>query len=72
MSHVAREFAKLLAHIRQAIDGVDGWLTDREIQFLALAGARPTCAGDVLEIGSYRGRSDAPRRANLFRRPVAR
>ncbi len=57
MSHVAREFAKLLAHIRQAIDGVDGWLTDREIQFLALAGARPTCAGDVLEIGSYRGRS---------------
>lgn len=43
--------------IRLAIEGVDGWLTDREAHFLAVLAARPTCTGSILELGSYRGRS---------------
>ena len=37
--------------------GIEGRLTEREIRFLALLAAAPTCAGTVLEIGSFCGRS---------------
>ena len=37
--------------------GLAGHLTPREMRFLALLGAMPTCVGEVLEIGSYKGRS---------------
>ena len=36
---------------------VEGHLTEREVRFLALLGAVPTCEGEVLEIGSYKGKS---------------
>jgi predicted O-methyltransferase YrrM len=50
-------FTQKLAEIKTTIEGVDGWLTDREVSFLALLAAHPTTVGDILEIGSYRGRS---------------
>lgn len=50
-------FAQKLVEIKTRIDSVDGWLTDREVSFLALLAAHPTTTGDILEIGSYRGRS---------------
>jgi predicted O-methyltransferase YrrM len=43
--------------VRESICGVEGWLSDREAQFLALLAACPTCDGEIIEIGSYRGRS---------------
>ena len=46
-----------LREIRQTIQSVDGWLTDREIEFLALLAACPTAEGEILEIGSHRGKS---------------
>lgn len=36
---------------------VDGYLTEREVRFLALLGACPVARGDVLEIGSFKGKS---------------
>ena len=36
---------------------VEGWTPDDELRFLFLAAARPTARGEVLEIGSYKGRS---------------
>jgi predicted O-methyltransferase YrrM len=50
-------FQDELQRIQQAVCHVDGWLTDRELSFLALAAACPTTEGTILEIGSYRGRS---------------
>jgi hypothetical protein len=50
-------FTSILSQIQQRLVGVEGWLTDREVEFLALAAARPTADGDILEIGSFRGRS---------------
>lgn len=50
-------FTSILAQIQQRLVGVEGWLTDREMEFLALAAARPTAEGEILEIGSFRGRS---------------
>ncbi len=37
--------------------GIRGHLTEREVRFLILLGSVPTCAGEVLEIGSYQGKS---------------
>lgn len=50
-------FYRTLSSIRRNISGVAGWLTDREVEFLALIASCPTAGGDVLEIGSFRGRS---------------
>ncbi len=50
-------FAQRLAAIKTTIRSVDGWLTDREVSFLAMLAAHPTAEGNILEIGSYRGRS---------------
>ncbi len=36
---------------------VEGWMVLEELRFLFLAAALPTADGEVLEIGSYRGRS---------------
>lgn len=52
--------AGLDAHIAAMADlgaRVEGHLTPREVRFLALLGAVPTCTGEVLEIGSYKGKS---------------
>ena len=48
-----REFCKL----REEIAGLAGFLAPRDIYLLALAAAHPTAAGEVLEIGAFRGKS---------------
>jgi hypothetical protein len=50
-------FSTTLQRVAQAIAGVEGWLSPREVDFLTLLAAFPTADGDVLEIGSFRGRS---------------
>jgi predicted O-methyltransferase YrrM len=57
MPHALPTLDSCFQEIRRAIDGVDGWLSDREAHFLAVLAARPTCSGSILELGSYRGRS---------------
>jgi predicted O-methyltransferase YrrM len=52
--------AVLASHIGAMTDlgaGLAGHLTPREVRFLALLGAAPTCRGEVLEIGSFKGKS---------------
>lgn len=39
------------------IESVEGYLTPKEVRFLALLAACPTAVGDVLEIGSFKGKS---------------
>src|SRR5438874_1209977 len=57
MKSIPRGFAETLAGIHRDIQGVAGAMTDREVDFLALLAACPLAAGEILEIGSYRGRS---------------
>ncbi len=57
MSHNPAQFETCLNDIRSALMGVQGWLTDREVEFLALAAAFPTASGEILELGSYQGKS---------------
>jgi hypothetical protein len=57
MPDVPAKFTLKIAEIHRALEGVEGWLTEREIAFLTLLAACPTCEGDILEIGAYRGKS---------------
>lgn len=57
MSAFPSDFDSHVAETFRLLECVDGWLTDREVQFLALVAACPTARGDILEIGAYRGRS---------------
>ena len=41
----------------QLARSLEGWLSVREARFLALVAAVPTCDGEILEIGSFKGKS---------------
>ena len=47
---VSKELVALAASI-------DGYLTDPEVRFLTLLAAEPTARGEILEIGSFKGKS---------------
>jgi len=48
------EFQKI---IPLDVDSVEGYLSPAEIRFLALLAAYPTAKGEILEIGSFKGKS---------------
>ncbi len=51
------ELADWIAHAPQAVNRVGGFLSEREIRFLALLGGSRLADGEVLEIGSFQGKS---------------
>ena len=51
------DFEATLASIHSRIVSVEGQLTSREVECLAWLAAHPTTRGEVLEIGSFKGRS---------------
>ena len=57
MPSLPADFGPHVARILDSVNDTEGFLTDREARFLALLAATPTCDGEILEIGTYRGRS---------------
>lgn len=57
MPATLEQFRRRLADIRAATGRVHGFLTDREMEALAALAAYPKARGDILEIGSLRGKS---------------
>lgn len=57
MRDLPESFAANVEAILDAAHQIDGWLTDREIRFLALLAAWPTAEGRILEFGPYQGKS---------------
>ena len=51
------QFQKMLSGIVQAVADVEGQLTEREIACLACLASVRTASGEVLEIGTFKGRS---------------
>jgi precorrin-6B methylase 2 len=47
----------VLLDIYRHVENVEGWLSKREIRFLATAAANPTAEGSILELGCYKGKS---------------
>jgi hypothetical protein len=54
---LSRELSGRLPEIMRLAGSVEGFLTAKEMEFLALLGACPTAEGEVLEIGSFKGKS---------------
>lgn len=50
-------FAAAADRIVTEVDDIEGFLSPMETRFLILLGAVPTSAGEILEIGSFKGRS---------------
>ncbi|HZH33342.1 MAG TPA: class I SAM-dependent methyltransferase [Pyrinomonadaceae bacterium] len=50
-------FEELIENLPQTVENVEGFLTPHEMRFLALLAAYPTAKGEVLEIGSFKGKS---------------
>jgi predicted O-methyltransferase YrrM len=51
------EFDRFVEDLLTEIETVEGYLSPNEIRFLALLAACPTTAGEILEIGSFKGKS---------------
>lgn len=51
------EFDSFVASLLAEIETIEGYLSTGEIRFLALLAACPTAKGELLEIGSFKGKS---------------
>lgn len=51
------DFDEFVEDLLAKIDSVEGYLAPNEIRFLALLGAVKTAPGEILEIGSFKGKS---------------
>jgi predicted O-methyltransferase YrrM len=57
MKKLPENFSKFTEDLLQEIATVEGYLSPREICFLAVLAACPTAKGEILEIGSFKGKS---------------
>lgn len=57
MQKLPVDFEAFTAHLVQEAKMIEGYLTEREMRFLALLAAVPTASGEILEIGSFKGKS---------------
>lgn len=57
MKKLPEGFGPFVEKLLSEIESVEGYLAPNEIRFLALLAAVPTAAGDILEIGSFKGKS---------------
>lgn len=55
--HLPKDLTRHTEEICRLASAVEGYLHPEEMQLLALLGAVPTAAGEILEIGSYKGKS---------------
>ncbi len=51
------DFNDFVENLLKEIETVEGYLSPNEIRFLALLAAYPTADGEILEIGSFKGKS---------------
>ena len=57
MKNLPANFASFVENLLREVETVEGYLAPDEMRFLALLAAHPTAAGEILEIGSFKGKS---------------
>lgn len=57
MKKLPDDFAPFVENLLREVETVEGYLAPREMRFLALLAACPTADGEILEIGSFKGKS---------------
>ena len=57
MISLPKDFKNFTAGLIKTTKNIEGFLSEKEMKFLALLAACPTAKGEVLEIGSFKGKS---------------
>lgn len=57
MTKLPENYSDFADQILHEVESVEGYLAPDEIRFLVLLGAYPTADGEILEIGSFKGKS---------------
>ena len=57
MKKLPADFDAFVENLLDEVKTVEGYLAPNEMRFLALLGACPTAEGEILEIGSFKGKS---------------
>lgn len=57
MASLPKDFKNFVAELLEITKNIEGLLSKKEIKFLALLAACPTAKGEILEIGSFKGKS---------------
>ena len=57
MQKLPANFEEFTENLLKEAETIEGYLAPREIRFLALLAAFPTAKGEILEIGSFKGKS---------------
>ena len=57
VENIHLNFYNAVREIEREVADVAGWLSPRDIRFLAMVAAHPCAQGEILEIGAYRGKS---------------
>jgi len=52
-----KDFENFVAGLVETTKNIEGFLSEKEMKFLALLAACPTTKGEILEIGSFKGKS---------------
>ncbi len=57
MISLPKDFENFVVGLIETTENIEGFLSEKEIKFLALLAACPTAKGEILEIGSFKGKS---------------
>lgn len=57
MITLPKDFENFVAGLVETTKNIEGFLSEKEMKFLALLAACPTAKGEILEIGSFKGKS---------------
>ncbi|MBA7703036.1 hypothetical protein ES703_111818 [subsurface metagenome] len=57
MMSLPKDFENFTARLIETTKNIEGLLSEKEMKFLALLAACPTAEGEILEIGSFKGKS---------------
>jgi len=57
MASLPKDFKNFVVGLIEITKNIEGFLSEKEIKFLALIAACPTTKGEILEIGSFKGKS---------------
>lgn len=57
MTKLPENFGSFVESLLKEVETVEGYLAPNEMRFLALMAAHPTATGEILEIGSFKGKS---------------
>lgn len=55
--NLPEDFSQFTSNLIKSVEKIEGYITEKEMRFIALVSACSTAKGEILEIGSFKGKS---------------